>query len=116
MSFIRKLDVDRSVTLELLANAAASHPRPYSGDDAKGRSWLGHTKGARLLDIQLLQASTMAQLMAFSGRSELGVISHFYHLRDEHGLEVVETDGLYRLNVSVAEELTQYIYRMIRMQ
>ena len=116
MSFIRKVDMDQSMTRELLAKLADGQIHPYDADDARGRSWLGHTKGARLLDIQLLQPSTMDELMAHSGRTEPGVISHFYHLRDEHGLEVVENNGRYRLHVAHAQQLGAYIYRMIRLQ
>lgn len=114
MSYIRTMEVDKAATVKQLANANSARPLPYSGDDEQGRSWLGHIKGARLLDIQLLTPSTMRQLMAVSGRTELSVVSHFYHLRDKHGLEIKEIDGLYRLRVSECVPLNDYVYRMIR--
>lgn len=113
MSYIRSTEIDKAATLRHLTNADSEHPQPYNGDDAQGRSWLGHIKGARLLDIQLLQPSTMRELMAASGRTELSVISHFYHLRDKHGLEVIEKDGRYRLRVSECLPLNDFVYRMV---
>lgn len=113
MSYIRKTEVDKAATLRLLNNAKSTAPLAYEVDDEQGRSWLGHSRGARLLDIQLLQPSTMKELMAASGRTQLSVISHFYHLRDKHGLEVIETDGLYRLNVSECLPLYDFVYRMV---
>ena len=113
MSYIRSTEIDKAETLKHLTNASSATPTPYSGDDCLGRSWLGHVKGARLLDIQLLTPSTMRQLMAASGRTELSVVSHFYHLRDKHGIEVVQTDGLYRLRVSECLPLQDFFYRMV---
>ena len=115
MSFIRKIDQDQSVTRELLARLSEGQDPPDHCDDARGRSWLGHTKGARLLDLRLLQPATMQELMAYSGRTEPGVISHFYHLRDEHGLEVLEQQGRYRLHVGHVQQLGDCINRMIRL-
>lgn len=114
MSYIRTTEIDKAATLRHLQNASSASPLPYHGDDAQGRSWLGHTKGARLLDIQLLNVSTMKELMAVSGRTHLSVVSHFYHLRDKHGIEVVETNGLYRLRVSECVPLNDFVYRMVR--
>jgi hypothetical protein len=113
MSYIRSIEIDKAATQRHLTNAHSAKPLPYSGDDAQGRSWLGHIKGARLLDIQLLNASTMRELMAVSGRTELSVISHFYHLRDKHGLEIIEQDGRYRLRVSECLPLNDFVYRMV---
>lgn len=115
MSYIRTIEIDKAATRRHLENASAAKPTPYDGDDPQGRSWLGHIKGARLLDIQLLRASTMRELMAASGRTELSVVSHFYHLRDKHGLEVVETNGLYQLWVSECVPLNDYVYQMVLM-
>jgi hypothetical protein len=113
MSYIRSLEIDKAATLRHLQNAGSAQPTPYSGDDLLGRSWLGHIKGARLLDIHLLKASTMRELMAESGRTELSVVSHFYHLRDKHGLEVIHKDGLYQLRVSECVPLNDFMYRMV---
>ena len=113
MSYIRTMEIDKAETLRHLTNANSANPSPYDGDDAMGRSWLGHVKGARQLDIQLLTPSTMRQLMAVSGRTELSVVSHFYHLRDKHGIEVVQSDGLYRLRVSECLPLQDFFYRMV---
>ena len=113
MSYIRTTEIDKAATLRHLHNASSEKPLPYNGDDAQGRSWLGHTKGARHLDIQLLTASTMKELMAVSGRTHLSVVSHFYHLRDKHGIEVVEQGGLYRLRVSECVPLNDFVYRMV---
>jgi hypothetical protein len=113
MSYIGTTEIDKAATLRHLNNAKSAKPLPYSGDDAQGRSWLGHIKGARLLDIQLLNESTMYELMAVSGRTELSVVSHFYHLRDKHGLEVIEKDGRYRLRVSECLPLNDFVYRMV---
>jgi hypothetical protein len=113
MSYIRSTEIDKAATRRHLLNADSARPHPYDGDDEQGRSWLGHIKGARLLDIQLLRASTMRELMAVSGRTELSVVSHFYHLRDKHGLEVVEQDGRYRLRVSECLPLNDFVYRMV---
>ena len=113
MSYIRSTEIDKAETKRHLENAASANPQPYDGDDCLGRSWLGHVKGARLLDIQLLRPSTMRELMAASGRTELSVVSHFYHLRDKHGIEVVHKDGLYQLRVSECVPLQDYFYRMV---
>ena len=113
MSYIRQTEVDKAATLRLLNNAALAQPLPCDLDDPQGRSWLGHSRGARQLDIQLLQSSTMKELMAVSGRTQLSVISHFYHLRDKHGLEVIETNGLYRLNVNESIPLYDFVYKMV---
>lgn len=113
MSYIRSLEIDKAATLRHLQNAGSANPTPYCGDDPQGRSWLGHIKGARALDIQLLRASTMRELMAASGRTELSVVSHFYHLRDKHGLEVIHKDGLYQLRVSECVPLNDFMYRMV---
>lgn len=113
MSYIRSIEIDKTETKRLLENAASADPQPYDGDDCLGRSWLGHVKGARLLDIQLLRPSTMQQLKAASGRTELSVVSHFYHLRDKHGVEVIQVDGKYCLKVTECAPLQDFFYKMV---
>jgi biotin operon repressor len=113
MSYIRNVATDRAATQIQLENAQAAVPRAYTGDGDDGRNWLGHTKGARMLDIQLLRESTMAQLTAVSGRTELSVLSHIQHLRDEHGLDVLASGGRYQLRSMGSSRLDDCMNKMI---
>jgi biotin operon repressor len=113
MSYIRNVAADRAATQIHLEKAQAAAPGAYTVDCVDGRNWLGHSKGACMLDIQLLRESTLAQLTAASGRTELSVLSHIQHLRDEHGLDVMATGGRYRFLTMASSRLDDCINKMI---
>ena len=64
---------------------------PY--DRERNRNWLGHTKGAALIDAMLLVGATMEQLETGDRRA---VEAHLYHLKVEHGLNVRCVNEEYR--------------------
>ena len=63
------------------------------------KSWLGHTKGAGQLDFMLLRGISMTSMLVHRG----AVKEHFRHLNKEHGLKVVEINGVYKLVVPLSE-------------
>ena len=63
--------------------------------DSKGKNWLGHSGQSGLIDAALLSDNTVKMISELSGRAPGGVHDHFKHLRDEHGVDVSEFDGLY---------------------
>ena len=63
----------------------------------KEKSWLDHTRGSAVLDFALLKGATINQMIVDSGRQKESVIGHIKHLETEHGLIVVEKDGIHTL-------------------
>jgi len=94
MSFNRDLDVDRATTRAVLAGE-----RPESDDNKL--NWLGHrlTNGAAQIDSMLISGTTKAQMK--TARS--GVGSHIKHLRDDHGLPIIEVEGYFRFDRAALE-------------
>ncbi len=113
MSYIRNVAADRAATQIHLEKAQAVAPAVYHPEFVDGRNWLGHSKGACMLDVQLLRESTMAQLTAASGRTDLSVLSHIQHLRDEHGLDVLASGGRYQFRSMGTSRLDDCINKMI---
>ena len=64
---------------------------PY--DRRRSRNWLGHTRGAALIDAMLLVGATMEQLKA---GERAAVDEHLHHLKVEHGLKILCVNGKYR--------------------
>lgn len=66
---------------------------------ATATSWLEHTKGAGQVDYELLWGATMERMSLHTG----AVKQHMRHLEIEHGLKVVERNGIYRLVVTALD-------------
>ena len=58
----------------------------------KEPSWLDHKAKCCIIDYELLKGATKEQLVSRSGRKLSGVMGHLYHLKKEHGLNIVQ-DG-----------------------
>lgn len=95
MSFDRNKELDRQRTATLLsevANGATVSPTVPN--------WLGHMgDGNSLIDIELLWGTTMPQMLMHRPAVE----EHLWHLITEHGLTVLERNGVYRLAVLPSE-------------
>jgi hypothetical protein len=94
MSAGRNTDQDRERTLAVLSAVSGG---PIDGTTVP--NWRGHTKGAAALDGLLLCGTTMARMRKLRG----AVREHLDHLQDEHGLSILETNGVYRLAVLSAQ-------------
>ena len=88
MTFNRNIANDRQTTAAIIDNVAAGVPPP-----AVLPNWLGHRGGNGRIDVALLHGTTMDQMRTCRG----AVKEHLHHLRVEHGLTVVEENGVYRL-------------------
>lgn len=88
MTFNRNIANDQQSTAAIISAVAAGVPPPTVLP-----SWLGHGGGNGSIDLALLDGATMDQMQTFRG----AVKQHLDHLRVEHGLTVVETNGVYRL-------------------
>ena len=87
----RNIEEDRQNTAALILTSSAGVE--YRGDTP---NWLGHKGGGNSqVDAELLWGTTRARMEA----SRSGVDEHIRHLRVEHGLSVVERNGVYRLAV-----------------
>jgi hypothetical protein len=86
----RNIEEDRQNTAALILISSAGVE--YQGDTP---NWLGHTKGAAKIDVQLLWGTTMSQ-MELCRRA---VSEHLRHLKKHHGLTAVEINGVHRLAV-----------------
>jgi hypothetical protein len=85
MSFNRDVDHDRAATREVLGGQR---------NLADGRTnWLGHQlgSGAAQIDEMLIAGATKDQMAAARG----AVDEHLRHLREEHGLPLVEAGGVW---------------------
>lgn len=60
------------------------------------KSWLGHTRKAAILDNKLLVGATFEDLRSVRG----AVKEHLFHLKHEHGIECVETNGIIQIQKS----------------
>ena len=90
MTFNRNITVDRQNTVALLAEVANGGP-PTSDVP----NWLEHRGGNAAIDAELLWGTTKAQMRTHRG----AVNEHLRHLNVEHGLTVIERNGIYRLAV-----------------
>jgi predicted HNH restriction endonuclease len=72
------------------------------------KSWLGHSEGARNLDFMLIDGATKEELEGYRG----AVDKHIYHLRKEHGVNVLKVSGKYILedSFSFQESLEKEIF------
>jgi hypothetical protein len=89
MSKNRNQDRDRATTLRVILG---QHPE-NDGTIIRGRevNWLGHgmNTGAASMDRMLLTGATVAGLA-----EARDVETHLNHLRTEHGLPIVNVDGV----------------------
>ncbi len=88
MTFKRNIKQDRLQTSALLVNVANGGQCPASLPN-----WLGHRGGNGKIDVELLSGTTKVQMQTYRG----AVNQHLRHLRVEHGLTVIERNGVYRL-------------------
>jgi hypothetical protein len=101
MSSNRDVDHDRAVTQEVLDG---HHKVADGSTNSLGHetNWLGHElgSGAARIDELLLTGATMSQMAEARG----AVKEHLRHLREEHGLPIIEEGGRWRFNRSALEE------------
>ena len=88
MTFNRNIDQDRQATTALLTDVSNGGQLP-----ANRPNWLGHRGGNAEIDAALLWGITMEQMQTCRG----AVDEHLRHLNVEHGLTVIERNGIYRL-------------------
>ena len=88
MTFKRNIKQDRQQTAAMLAKVANGARCPVTLPN-----WLGHRGGNGKIDVELLSGTTKAQMQTHRG----AVNQHLRHLRVEHGLTVIERNGVYRL-------------------
>lgn len=87
----RNVDIDRENTASLLDDINTGKYVTVSDT-----SWLDHSAGAAQVDFELLWGTTMPRMQLLRG----AVNEHFLHLEIEHGLTVLEKNGVYRLVVT----------------
>jgi hypothetical protein len=92
MTANRDKDADKKATLKILQKIDKGNL--YKLDD-KGVSWLGHGEGGGKIDEALVFGASMPKDADALKR----IKSHISHLRVQHGLEVVEINGTYRITV-----------------
>ena len=92
MTANRDKDADKKATLKVLQ--AINKGEAYKLGD-NGLSWLGHKEGGAKIDEKYV----FGALLPKSDEEQKRVHSHFSHLRTQHGLEVIELDGVYRIVV-----------------
>lgn len=83
MTFNRNKHTDIAATQTLLRHPPAAKLRP---------NWLGHKGGNAGIDYELLTGTSMASME----NHRKAVRQHLRHLQVEHGLTVVENNGVYR--------------------
>ncbi len=88
MTFKRNIKQDRQQTAAMLATVTNGGQCP-----ATLPNWLGHRGGNGKIDVELLSGTTKAQMQTHRG----AINQHLRHLRVEHGLTVIERNGVYRL-------------------
>lgn len=92
MTANRDKDADKKATLKVLQSI--NKGKRYKLDEG-GISWLGHRDGGGELDERYVFGATLPQSEEGQKRAK----SHFSHLRTEHGLDVIESNGIYRIAV-----------------
>jgi hypothetical protein len=92
MTANRDKDTDKKATLEVLQSI--NKGKIYKLDKT-AISWLGHTDAGAQLDRLLAFGATMEQLKA----ERKTIHTHFTHLKDKHGIEVIKVDGVHRMVV-----------------
>ena len=92
MTANRDKDADKKATLKVLKSI--NKGKLYKLDET-ATSWLGHTDAGAQLDKLLAFGATMEQLKA----ARKTISTHFTHLKDEHGIEVVKVEGVHRMIV-----------------
>ena len=88
MTFNRNIDQDRQATTALLTDVSNGGQLP-----ANTPNWLGHRGGNGKIDVELLSGTTKVQMLTHRG----AINQHLRHLRVEHGLTIIESNGVYRL-------------------
>lgn len=84
MTFNRNKPADVAATQALLHTPPPAKLKP---------NWLGHRGGNASIDYELLTGTSMASME----RHRKAVKEHLRHLEVEHGLTVVENNGVYKL-------------------
>ena len=92
MTANRDKDADKKATLKVLQSI--NKGERYKLNE-RGISWLDHEDDGGKLDELLAFGATMSKLE----EARATVRNHFSHLRIEHGLEVIESNGVYRIAV-----------------
>jgi len=95
MTFNRDIKRDIQLTNNYIRNKIQ--------DPTNSVSWLDHKGGGAILDYELLKGATLDKLAKKSGRKLSSVAAHISHLKKEHGLEVLNDSGTYRILVSIKE-------------
>lgn len=88
MTIDRNLSLDRQATREVLEG------RRLTDDGVT--NWLGHRvgSGAAQIDRMLIHGASMQELSAARGAIE----EHLRHLREDHGLRVIEANGIWKFD------------------
>lgn len=92
MTANRDKDADKKATLKVLQSINKGQLYKL---DANGVSWLGHKDGGGQID----ELFAFGAVMPDNDEARKRVNSHFSHLRVQHGLEVTESGGMYRITV-----------------
>jgi len=82
--------IDREETIKMILT-------PTQQEYSTGENWLGHGKrgsGAAKIDYMLLEGSTMSELL----KQRRAVYEHFSHLKNEHGLSVINEGGIHKFD------------------
>lgn len=93
MTANRDKDADKKATLKVLQSINKGQLYQL---DANGVSWLGHKDGGGQIDALFAFGASMPE----GDEARRRVNSHFSHLRVQHGLEVIESGGIYRITAS----------------
>lgn len=90
------IEENRRITRELLSSNVPI--------ERKDPSWLGNGGKGGILDYELLKGASLEELVELSGRKPSTVRAHFQHLKKVQGLEVINKNGIYKLEVPNSNE------------
>jgi hypothetical protein len=82
---------DRAVTLDVMSRISRGEPVSQAQPN-----WLGHTNATAQLDVLLLWGAPKSMLEETRG----AVDEHLRHLREVHGIDVAQANGVWRMIVS----------------
>ncbi len=92
MTINRNIEADKKETSKVLQ---AINKGKFTAMNSEGISWLEHEGAGGQLDQLLAYGATMDQLKTIRKT----VNNHFSHLKKEHGLQVLNVNGVYRVVV-----------------
>ena len=92
MTANRNIAADQTETLRILKLINEGNLETLDGEES---SWLDHSDAGGQLDRLLAFGVTVPELETTRG----AIYQHFRHLKLEHGLIVVERNGVYRITV-----------------